>query len=103
MFAKSQRAIVYHKMASKKNFGRAKPLREKSPKAPTAHFGTVTIKAANQPFAMLVHWFVYFCGDFEPIADSRDFAKRHARLRHAEGTRIHPQENNALRATSELF
>jgi hypothetical protein len=39
--------------------------------------------------------------DTKPIAHSGNFAERHARLRHAEWTRIHTEKNDAFPASAE--
>lgn len=91
-FHKCQRAIVQHQVFPEKILGGPKSLCKESPQSLAADLRTGAFKTADTPPRVLTFRPADFSGHLQPVANRPDFAKGHARLDHAKGTGVHPQE-----------
>ena len=92
----NKRAIIHHVVMVEKVLRLRIPFRKEPPEPATAHLRLVAVEAHDRPFRMLGHRLLHRSRDPHPVAHQGDFPKRHPRLRHAPGTRIHPEEKDAL-------
>lgn len=98
-------AVIGHKMLLEEVFSRAKTLGEEAPEAAAADFGVFAGKAGDAAFGVLVLGMSDFRFDLHPVAYRGDFAKGHAGLGHAEGARVHADEDDtffAFAVTAEV-
>src|SRR5437867_3382520 len=101
LFHERQRAVVHDKMFRKEIWRVAESLREQSPQALTADLAAGTVESRDWPFGMLGPRLVDSRAYFHPVAHRLDFAKGHAGLGHAPGTRIHAEKDDAFGPASK--
>jgi hypothetical protein len=102
LFQEGERAVIHNEMVAKEPLGRTETLREQSPEPSPADFRSVAIKAGDRPARMLVERATDRALDSQPSTHGGDLAERHADLRHAKGTGVHAEEEDALAAVSIL-
>ncbi len=102
-FHENKGTIIHHQMIAEKLFRRSKPLRKQSPQTPPADLGALAGEARHWPLGMFARWLSDGNFDAEPIAHRRDFAERHAGLRHAERAGVHAKKQDALGAGAKFF
>src|SRR3989338_2733643 len=76
--------------------GLPEALRKQPPQPPSAHFAARAVPAFDGPRRILPRGFLYWSIEVQPVARRRDFAERHADLRHAERAGVHADEHDAL-------
>ena len=94
--AKNERAIIQNKMLREKIFRRAKFFLEQTPQSFSAHLRARAIKSLHRPCGMHLHRRRNERENVQPVPHRRDFAERHAGLRHAERAGIHAEKHDAL-------
>src|SRR5947209_6254459 len=84
--------VIDYNVALKKVSGAPEPLRKKAPEASSTDLRAHTLESIYRTARMLALRPAN-CGlNFQPIANNRNFAKRHTCLRHAEGSRVHAEK-----------
>ena len=94
--AKNQRAIVQNKMLCEKIFRRAEFFAEQTPQSFSAYLRARTIESLHGTFRVRISRLGNERKNFQPVARRRDFAERHACLRHAERSGIHAEKHDVL-------
>ena len=100
VFHEGQRTMVDNKVIGKKFLGRAEAFAKQAPQPAAADFAARAGEAINGALGMFARGFADGGIDADPVAHSGHLAKGHTRLRHAEGPRVHSEENDFLWRTA---
>ncbi len=100
VFHEGQRTMVDNKVIGKKFLGRAEAFAKQAPQPAAANFAARAGEAINGALGMFARGFADGGIDADPVAHSGHLAKGHTRLRHAEGPRVHSEENDFLWRTA---
>ena len=97
-----ERAVVVDQVIGEEGLGLAEAFLEEPPEASAADFRTMAGKAGHLLAGMLLVRASDRHLQAHPIPDGGDLPERHAGLSHAEGSRIHAQEEHLLGTRSRV-
>ena len=95
-----QGAIIGHEKPPEKNVGGAEVFPGPAPQALPADLFTGAGEAQDRPLGVRRLRAAYRCFDPHPVAHSADFTERHPGLSHSPRARVHPDQDDLLRALS---
>lgn len=102
-FNEKQRAVVDHKKTGEELLRCNKCFLSPTPQSSAAHFTFCTCKALNRPFGVHCSGSANGSLNAQPFLNRCYLTKRDAGLRHSPRSRIHPEEDNLLRAVCIEF
>lgn len=96
LFDERERAVVRDEERPKEVLRALEAVARETPQPRPTHFAPFARKALNRTLRVLAARTFDRRLDAEKVTDERDVTERNARLRHAEGSRIHPEKEHLL-------